>query len=140
MSLVYISRHIIRVFCFNPESAYHIHCQNSYWSRYTCSLLQLLGPGACPAHTVSAKVQAPGHVPSLLPAVPTCLRSHAQELGLGTQGKPQNVQHIARLGVLGKEENRVTESQNISSWKGPIRIMESNSLLLAGLPKTKSYD
>ena len=29
------------------------------------------------------------------------------------------------------------KSQNISSWKRPIRIIESNSLLLAGLPNTK---
>ncbi|KAK4829762.1 hypothetical protein QYF61_006486 [Mycteria americana] len=32
------------------------------------------------------------------------------------------------------------ESQNISSWKGPIWIIESNSLPLAGLPKIKPYD
>ena len=28
-------------------------------------------------------------------------------------------------------------SYNISSWKGPIRIIKSNSLFLAGLPKNK---
>lgn len=32
------------------------------------------------------------------------------------------------------------ESYKISSWEGPIRITECNSLLLAGLPKIKSYD
>jgi len=35
---------------------------------------------------------------------------------------------------------RIIESQNISSWKGPTRIIESNSLLLVGLPKNKPYD
>jgi len=32
------------------------------------------------------------------------------------------------------------ESQNPRSWMEPIRIIESKSLLLAGLPKTKPYD
>ena len=36
--------------------------------------------------------------------------------------------------------HRITESQNISGWKGPISIAKSNSLLLAGLPKTKPHD
>lgn len=31
-------------------------------------------------------------------------------------------------------------SQNISNWKGPVRTVRSNSLLLAGLPKAKPYD
>jgi len=35
--------------------------------------------------------------------------------------------------------NQRIQSEHISSWKGPIRIIESNSLLLAGLPKSKPY-
>lgn len=31
------------------------------------------------------------------------------------------------------------KSQNTSTWKGPIKFIKSNSLLLAGLPKTKTY-
>jgi len=34
----------------------------------------------------------------------------------------------------------IIESQNVSSWKGPMKIMDSNSLSLAGLLKTKPYD
>lgn len=44
------------------------------------------------------------------------------------------------LGMQFVEDSHYLKSQNISSWKGPIGIMESNSLLLARLPKTKSYD
>lgn len=35
---------------------------------------------------------------------------------------------------------QITESQNTSIWKGPLRITEYNSLLLAKLLKTKPYD
>lgn len=34
---------------------------------------------------------------------------------------------------------RIRESRNILSWKGPINIIKTNSLLLAGLLKTKPY-
>ena len=34
----------------------------------------------------------------------------------------------------------IIESQNILRWKEPIRIIETNSLLLPGLPKTKPCD
>lgn len=34
----------------------------------------------------------------------------------------------------------VTESQNISGWEGPIRIIKSNPLVSSRLPKMKSYE
>lgn len=42
--------------------------------------------------------------------------------------------------IWGLLNKALTESQKISSWKGPIRILKSNSPILTGSPNTKSYN
>jgi len=49
------------------------------------------------------------------------------------QGRDRKLRNLK----LGSAFHRITE---YLSWKGPVGIIESNSLLLAGLPKTKPYD
>lgn len=45
-----------------------------------------------------------------------------------------------KCGYVQQDRRGFTESQHLSSWKGPLTITELNSLLLARLPKTKSHD
>ena len=50
--------------------------------------------------------------------------------------------HVQSYGVSGCTPDRcflhgITESYNILNWKRPTRIIQSNSRLLTGLPKTK---
>lgn len=52
-----------------------------------------------------------------------------------------NIMQNPGLHLYASSSHRIIESLNISSWKGPLRIMKSKSLLLSGLrenPMTKS--
>lgn len=51
-----------------------------------------------------------------------------------------NIMQNPGLHLYASSSHRIIESLNISSWKGPLRIMKSKSLLLSGLTKRKPYD